>query len=106
MTIKSDKWIRKMAAEHAMIEPFQEDQIRYSEDNSRLISYGLSSYGYDVRCANEFKVFTNIHSAIVDPKAFFINYFDSLDLCFSYWYFILFKLYVCEIFNRKIFKNV
>ena len=70
MTIKSDKWIRKMAAENGMIEPFQEDQIRYSDDNSRLISYGLSSYGYDVRCANEFKVFTNIHSAIVDPKAF------------------------------------
>ena len=48
MTIKSDKWIRKMAVEHGMIEPFQEDQIRYSDDNSRLISYGLSSYGYDV----------------------------------------------------------
>ena len=70
MTIKSDKWIRKMAVEHGMIEPFQEDQIRYSDDNSRLISYGLSSYGYDVRCANEFKVFTNIHSAVVDPKSF------------------------------------
>ena len=70
MTIKSDKWIRKMAVENGMIEPFQEDQIRYSDDNSRLISYGLSSYGYDVRCANEFKVFTNIHSAIVDPKSF------------------------------------
>ena len=70
MTIKSDKWIRKMAVEQGMIEPFQEDQIRYSDDNSRLISYGLSSYGYDVRCANEFKVFTNIHSAIVDPKSF------------------------------------
>ena len=70
MTIKSDKWIRKMAVEHGMIKPFQEDQIRYSDDNSRLISYGLSSYGYDVRCANEFKVFTNIHSAIVDPKSF------------------------------------
>ena len=70
MTIKSDKWIRKMAAEHGMIEPFQEDQIRYSDDHSRLISYGLSSYGYDVRCANEFKVFTNIHSAVVDPKSF------------------------------------
>ena len=70
MTIKSDKWIRKMAIEDGMIEPFQEDQIRYSDDNSRLISYGLSSYGYDVRCANEFKVFTNIHSAIVDPKSF------------------------------------
>ena len=49
MTIKSDKWIRKMAFENGMIEPFQEDQIRYSDDNSRLISYGLSSYGYDVR---------------------------------------------------------
>ena len=59
-----------MAFENGMIEPFQEDQIRYSDDNSRLISYGLSSYGYDVRCANEFKVFTNIHSAIVDPKSF------------------------------------
>ena len=70
MTIKSDKWIRKMAVEHGMIEPFQEDQIRYSDDDSRLISYGLSSYGYDVRCANVFKVFTNIHSAIVDPKSF------------------------------------
>ena len=70
MTIKSDKWIRKMAVDQGMIEPFQEDQIRYSDDNSRLISYGLSSYGYDVRCANEFKVFTNIHSAIVDPKSF------------------------------------
>ena len=70
MTIKSDKWIRKMSVEHGMIEPFQEDQVRYSDDNSRLISYGLSSYGYDVRCANEFKVFTNIHSTIVDPKSF------------------------------------
>ena len=70
MTIKSDKWIRKMANEHGMIEPFEEDQVRYSKNNSRLISYGLSSYGYDVRCANEFKVFTNIHSAIVDPKSF------------------------------------
>ena len=70
MTIKSDKWIRKMAIDQGMIEPFQEDQIRFSDDNSRLISYGLSSYGYDVRCANEFKVFTNIHSAIVDPKSF------------------------------------
>ena len=57
MTIKSDKWIKKMAVDHGMIEPFQEDQIRYSEDNLKLISYGLSSYGYDVRCATEFKVF-------------------------------------------------
>ena len=69
MTNKSEKWILKMAYVNGMFDPFQEDQIRYSDDNSRLISYGLSS-GYDVRCANEFKVFTNIHSAIVDPKSF------------------------------------
>ena len=83
MTIKSDKWIRKMAFENGMIEPFQEDQIRYSDDNSRLISYGLSSYGYDVRCANEFKVFTNIHSAIVDPKSFDEKSFVDIesDIC-------------------------
>ena len=53
-----------MSVEHGMIEPFQEDQIRYSDDNSRLISYGLSSYGYDVRCANEFKVFTDRKSVV------------------------------------------
>ncbi len=85
MTIKSDKWIRKMAVDHGMIEPFQEDQIRYSDDNSRLISFGLSSYGYDVRCANEFKVFTNIHSAIVDPKSFdeksFVDINSDVTIC-------------------------
>lgn len=68
MTIKSDKWIRKMAAV-GMISPFTENQVR-NNDNGRIISYGTSSYGYDVRCANEFKIFTNINSAIVDPKAF------------------------------------
>ena len=57
MTIKSDRWIRKMA-EAGMIEPFEPDQIRHSAGN-RVISYGTSSYGYDVRCAPEFKVFTN-----------------------------------------------
>lgn len=69
MSIKSDKWIRRMAAQNAMIEPFEPGQVR---DNAagRIISYGTSSYGYDVRCAAEFKVFTNINSAIVDPKAF------------------------------------
>ena len=82
MTIKSDKWIKEMAANHGMIEPFAESQIRHSDGND-LISYGTSSFGYDVRCATEFKVFTNINSAIVDPKSFdensFVN-FDS-DIC-------------------------
>ena len=53
-----------------MIEPYAENQIRLDENGQKLISYGVSSYGYDVRCAREFKVFTNVHSAIVDPKNF------------------------------------
>lgn len=69
MSIKSDKWIRKMAQEQGMIEPFVERQVRNS-GGERLISYGVSSYGYDVRCADEFKVFTNLHSVTVDPKNF------------------------------------
>jgi dCTP deaminase len=69
MSIKSDKWIRRMAQEHGMIEPFVERQMR-GEGADRVISYGVSSYGYDVRCADEFKVFTNINSATVDPKNF------------------------------------
>ena len=69
MTIKSDRWIRQMSQDHGMIEPFESGQVRYKGDE-KLISYGTSSYGYDVRCADEFKVFTNIHSATVDPKAF------------------------------------
>ena len=69
MSIKSDKWIRRMAQEHGMIEPFVERQVR-TEGDERLISYGVSSYGYDVRCADEFKVFTNLHSVTVDPKNF------------------------------------
>ena len=67
MSIKSDKWIRRMAQEHGMIEPFVERQVR-NEDSEPVISYGVSSYGYDVRCADEFKVFTNLHSVTVDPK--------------------------------------
>lgn len=70
MSIKSDKWIREMAKDHKMIEPFEAGQVREDENQNRLISYGTSSYGYDVRCSNEFKVFTNIHSATVDPKSF------------------------------------
>ena len=69
MSIKPDKWIRRMAQEHGMIEPFVERQVR-TEGTNALISYGVSSYGYDVRCADEFKVFTNINSATVDPKNF------------------------------------
>ena len=68
MSIKSDRWIRRMSEEHGMIEPFEAGQVREA-DGKRIVSYGTSSYGYDVRCSSEFKVFTNIHSAIVDPKA-------------------------------------
>ena len=69
MSVKSDRWIRRMATERKMIEPFEANQVR-QVDGARVISYGTSSYGYDVRCAPEFKVFTNINSAIVDPKKF------------------------------------
>ena len=65
MPIKSDKWIRRMCEEHRMIEPWEAGQVR-----DGVISYGISSYGYDIRVSPEFKVFTNVHSAIVDPKNF------------------------------------
>ena len=69
MSVKSDRWIRRMAREQKMIEPFEEQLVR-SVDGKRVVSFGTSSYGYDVRCADEFKVFTNINSTIVDPKEF------------------------------------
>lgn len=69
MTIKSDRWIREMAEKKGMIEPFEPGQVR-QKGGEKLISYGTSSYGYDVRCSREFKVFTNINSATVDPKNF------------------------------------
>ncbi len=69
MSIKPDHWIRRMAEEHKLIDPFVAGQVR-EHDNQRIISYGTSSYGYDVRCANEFKIFTNINSSVVDPKNF------------------------------------
>ena len=69
MTIRSDRWIRRMAETQGLIEPFEPGQVR-TVDGGRIISYGTSSYGYDVRCAPEFKIFTNINSAIVDPKRF------------------------------------
>jgi len=65
MGLKPDHWIIKMAREHRMIEPFVEDQVR-----DGVISYGVSSYGYDIRVADEFKIFTNVYSAVVDPKNF------------------------------------
>ena len=65
MGVKSDRWIRRMAREHGMIEPFADDQVR-----DGVISYGVSSYGYDMRVAREFRIFTNALSAIVDPKHF------------------------------------
>ena len=68
MSIKSDRWIREMAGA-GMIEPFEAEQVS-SVDGAKVISYGTSSYGYDIRCSNEFKIFTNINSAIVDPKLF------------------------------------
>ena len=67
--IKSDRWIRRMAAEHRMIEPFEPGQVRQANGH-RIVSYGTSSYGYDIRCSSEFKLFTNINSSIVDPKNF------------------------------------
>jgi len=69
MGIKADHWIRKMAMEHRMIEPFEPQQVNRWHDRA-IVSYGTSSYGYDIRCADEFKIFTNINSTIVDPKAF------------------------------------
>jgi dCTP deaminase len=68
MSIKSDRWIRRMAAQ-GMIEPYEPGQVR-EVDGQRIVSYGTSSYGYDLRCADEFKIFTNINSTIVDPKDF------------------------------------
>src|SRR5690348_11233942 len=69
MSLQSDKWIRRMALESKMIEPFVDGQVR-SADGKPLISYGLSSYGYDLRVSDEFLLFTNLHSSIVDPTNF------------------------------------
>jgi len=78
MSIKSDRWIKRMAAEHAMISPFEDRQVREG-----VISYGLSSYGYDIRVADEFKIFTNINTTVIDPKKFDPRSFVDLkaDVC-------------------------
>ncbi len=82
MSIKSDAWIRRMALDTQMITPYEAAQVRETP-KGRIISYGTSSYGYDVRCADEFKIFTNINSAIVDPKSFDESSFVDLqnDVC-------------------------
>jgi len=82
MTIKADKWIRRMAEQHNMISPFEPQQLR-TGSAGKIISHGTSSYGYDIRCANEFKIFTNINSAIVDPKNFSAHSFVDIssDVC-------------------------
>ena len=82
MSIKSDRWIRRMAESHGMIEPFEPGQVRVA-NGQKIVSYGTSSYGYDVRCAGEFKIFTNINSTIVDPKDFDPNSFVDFtgDVC-------------------------
>jgi dCTP deaminase len=74
MSIKSDRWIRQMALEHGMIEPFEEKQVREG-----VISFGLSSYGYDMRVAPQFRIFTNVNSAVVDPKQFDERSFVEFD---------------------------
>ena len=70
MGIHSDQWIRRMALEQGMIEPFAGEQVRENEGGGSVISYGVSSYGYDLRVSDEFKVFTDVYSTVVDPKAF------------------------------------
>ena len=82
MSLKSDKWIRKMAREQEMITPFVENQVKNIKDQ-KMVSYGLSSYGYDVRIGNHFKVFTNVYSTIVDPKNFNEDAFVDIegDVC-------------------------
>ena len=82
MSIKSDQWICKMAEEHGMISPFVSSQVKQS-DGHKKVSYGVSSYGYDVRCANEFMIFHNVNSTIVDPKNFDQSSFitKTTDVC-------------------------
>ena len=84
MSIQPDNWIALMAKEYKMIEPFVEKQTRnHGDGKQKVVSYGLSSYGYDLRVSDEFKVFTNVHNSIVDPKQFDENSFVTIigDVC-------------------------
>src|SRR5918994_4132361 len=78
MAIKADRWIKRMALEHGMIEPFEDRQVR-----TGVVSFGVSSYGYDTRVADEFKVFTNVYNTVVDPKKFDPQWFVDIkaDIC-------------------------
>ena len=78
MSIKSDIWIKRMATDHGMIEPFVDEQV-----SEGVVSYGVSSYGYDIRVADEFKIFTNINTTVIDPKSFDPRSFQALtaDVC-------------------------
>jgi dCTP deaminase len=78
MGLCSDRWIRKMAQDHGMIEPFENGQVKLDGER-RLVSYGLSSYGYDLRVGRKFKVFTNLYSSIVDPKNFRADAFVDIE---------------------------
>lgn len=82
MSIRPDKWIRRMAEEYDMISPYVDGQVR-EVDGERVVSYGLSSYGYDLRVSDEFKVFTNVHNSVVDPKNFVSSAFVDVrgDAC-------------------------
>src|SRR6185295_20141417 len=82
MSLQSDRWIRQMAKTMGMIEPFVDGQVRHV-DGERVISYGLSSYGYDLRVSSEFKLFTNLNHSLIDPKNFNENAFVSIesDIC-------------------------
>lgn len=79
MSVMNDRWIREMALSQGMIAPFVDKQVKYDDKKGNQISYGVTSYGYDARVANEFKIFTNIESAIVDPKDFANNSFVDRD---------------------------
>jgi dCTP deaminase len=78
MSLQADEWIREMAENEGMIEPFVDHLVR-EESGKKIISYGLSSYGYDLRVSNQFKVFTNVHNALVDPKGFHENEFVDIE---------------------------
>ena len=78
MSLQSDRWIKEMAENYGMIEPFVGEQVRYDANGNKVVSYGLSSYGYDLRVSDEFMVFTNVYNTIVDPKNFNKDSFVSM----------------------------
>lgn len=78
MSLQSDRWIKKMAEEEGMIEPFEPGQIK-EVNGKKVVSYGLSSYGYDLRVGNQFKVFTNVYNSLVDPKNFTEDSFVDIE---------------------------